>query len=52
MKEKIEKLIERHKELEELLASPEATNDLKKMEELGREYTQLGKMLPVLNEYL
>ena len=52
MKDKIEKLIERHKELEELLASPEVTGDLKKMEEMGREYTQLGKMLPVLNEYL
>ena len=52
MREKIEKLIERHKELEELLASPEVTGDLKRMEELGREYTHLGKMLPTLNEYL
>lgn len=52
MKEKIEKLIERHKELEGLLASPDVTGDLKKMEELGREYTQLAKILPALNEYL
>ena len=52
MKEKIQQLIDRHKELEKLLASPEVISDLKKMEELGREYNQLGKMLPTLNEYL
>lgn len=52
MLEKIQIYIDRHKELEKLLASPEVTGDLKKMEELGREYTQLGKMLPTLNEYL
>ncbi len=52
MKEKIQQLIDRHKELEKLLASPEVIGDLKKMEGLGREYNQLGKMLPTLNEYL
>lgn len=52
MKEKIQQLIDRHKELEKLLSSPEVIGDLKKMEELGREYNQLGKMLPPFNEYL
>lgn len=52
MKEKIQQLIDRHKELEKLLASPEVIGNLKKMEELGREYNQSGKMLPTFNEYL
>lgn len=52
MKEKIEKLINRHKDLEELLASPEVTGDLKKMEDLSREYTHVSKMLPDLRGYL
>ena len=52
MKEKIQQLIERHKELEKLLSSPEVTGNMKKMEEFGREYTQLGKILPTLKEYL
>lgn len=52
MIEKIQKLIDRHKELEGLLATPEVTGNLKKMEELGREYNQIGKMLPTLQEYL
>jgi len=52
MKEKINRIIDRHKELEELLATPEVTGDLNKMKVLGQEYTQLGKILPALREYL
>ncbi len=52
MIQKIQKLIDRHKEIEELLATPGVANDLKQVEELGREYNQLGKMLPTLKKYL
>ena len=52
MNDRIQKIITRHKELEELLATPEVVSDLKKMETLGREYNQLGKILPTLREYL
>jgi peptide chain release factor 1 len=49
--EKIRKYLARHKEIEELLATPEVTADPRKMEVFGREYTHIGKMLPVLKKY-
>jgi peptide chain release factor 1 len=52
MVERIQKIITRHKELETLLATPEVANNRKKMEDMGREYNHLGKMLPQLKEYL
>jgi peptide chain release factor 1 len=52
MIEKIKTIIDRHKEIEDLLATPEITGNSKKMEELGREYNQIGKVLPVFQEYI
>ncbi|MBN1982584.1 MAG: peptide chain release factor 1 [Chitinivibrionales bacterium] len=52
MIEKVQRLIQRHKELEGLLATPETLNDRKKMEELGREYNQLGKVMSTLTHYV
>lgn len=51
MVDKIEKVIAKHKDLEEKLASPEVAGDPKQMETLGREYNHLGKILPKLKEY-
>ncbi len=52
MNDRIQKIIARHKELEEMLATPEVARDLSKMKTLGREYNHLGKILPALREYL
>lgn len=49
--EKIRKYLARHKEIVELLATDKVIADPRKMEELGREYTSIGKMLPVLKKY-
>ncbi len=50
--DKIRALIERYKELEMLLASPETISDVSRMEKLGREYNGIGKKLPVFKQYL
>ncbi|MFW6221393.1 MAG: peptide chain release factor 1 [Fibrobacterota bacterium] len=52
MIERVQRIIDRHKELEQLMASPEVSGDPKKMEEYGREYTSLGRSLPKLEEYI
>jgi len=52
MIEKVRKLIHRHVELANLLSTPEVMNDRKKMEEFGREYANVGKMLPTFNDYV
>jgi peptide chain release factor 1 len=52
MKDQIQKIIDRHKEIEELLATPEVSKDQKKMKQLGREYNRINKILPTLHEYL
>ncbi len=52
MVEKIEGIILRHKELEELLALPETVSDPSKMEKLGREYNNTQKNLPIFRKYL
>jgi len=50
--EKVERVLERHKELETELASPELSQDLGKMEKLGREYNSISKNLPALKKYI
>ena len=52
MKDHVQKFIERHTELESLMALPENSSDPKKMEVLGREYSSLGKSIPAFKEYL
>ncbi len=52
MIERVQRIIDRHKELEGLMASPEVTGDPKKLEAYGREYSSLGTALPKLQEYL
>jgi peptide chain release factor 1 len=52
MIEKVQHIIERYHELEQLLADPEVTSDPRKMETLGREYSELGKSMPTLRRYL
>ncbi len=50
--DRVEKKIARHKELEELLASPEVASDPSQMEKLGPEYNDLGRKLSLLNLFL
>ncbi|MBD3344684.1 MAG: peptide chain release factor 1 [Chitinivibrionales bacterium] len=52
MRDKVKKTLARHKELEELMASPEVIGDTGLMEKYGREYNSIAKNLPVFNEYL
>lgn len=52
IKEKLNDILGRHKELEELLALPETASDPSKMEKLGREYNGINKNLPTFKEYL
>lgn len=52
IKEKLNDILQRHKELEEQLAMPETAFDPSKMEKLGREYNNINKNLPAFKEYL
>lgn len=52
MIDKIKKLIIRHKEIGDLLATPEVTSNPEKMKVLGREYNKIGKILPDLEAFL
>lgn len=52
MIDQVKKIIARYEKVGTLLSNPDITNDPKKMEELGREYSSIGKMLPVLKNYL
>ncbi len=51
MLDKINSIIDRYQELEQLMASPEIASNPKEMETLGREYNQIGKILPELKKY-
>lgn len=52
MIDKIEKILERRKTLEEMLNDPEIFSDRKKSEETGREYRELDSVIPKCNEYI
>ncbi|MBD3239553.1 MAG: peptide chain release factor 1 [Chitinivibrionales bacterium] len=52
IRDKIQSVIERYNELERQMGSPEVASDPAQMEKLGREHNNLGKGLPVLEEYL
>ncbi len=52
MIDKIEKIFERRKTLEEMLNDPDIFSDRKKSEETGREYRELDSVIPKCNEYL
>ena len=51
MIDRIERLFARRSELEALLSSPEITSDMKKMEDLGREYNRINRDMPLFNRY-
>jgi peptide chain release factor 1 len=52
MVEKVEGLLERHRELEAAMAQPETASDPSKMVKLGREYNNISKSMPVFRKYL
>jgi peptide chain release factor 1 len=52
MIDKINEILERKKQLEDELASPEVNNSPKLMEKLGREYRSLNKHIPTYSNYL
>ncbi len=52
MIERVKTIIDRQKEIEEMLASEEISNDPKRMETLAREFNQIGKILPDLKNYV
>ncbi|MBN1577739.1 MAG: peptide chain release factor 1 [Chitinispirillaceae bacterium] len=52
IKEKLGDILNRHKELETLLALPETVSDPSRMEKLGREYNGINRNLPVYKQYL
>ena len=51
MIDRIQDIISRHSELEQLMASPEIAANPSEMEKLGREYNALAKSLPALKRY-
>jgi peptide chain release factor 1 len=52
MVQKVEGLLERHRELEATMAQPETASDPSKMVKLGREYNNISKSMPVFHKYL
>ncbi|MBN1307174.1 MAG: peptide chain release factor 1 [Chitinispirillaceae bacterium] len=52
IKERLGGLLDRHKELETLLALPETLADPSLVEKLGREYNGINRNLPVYKQYL
>lgn len=52
MVEQVNRLLDRHKELESQMALPENTNDPSMLEKLGREYNHIGKSIPTFKKYL
>ncbi len=50
--DKVQSVLRRREELEAALSTPEIARDPAQMEKLGREYTTLGKNLPVFIKYL
>ncbi|MDR3012196.1 MAG: peptide chain release factor 1 [Chitinispirillales bacterium] len=49
---KIENILQRHRELEEEMASPAVTSDPSLLEKLGREYNNMTRNLPTFKRYL
>jgi peptide chain release factor 1 len=49
---KVEGILQRRRDLENELASPDVARDPAKMEKLGREYNAINKNLPVYRSYL
>jgi peptide chain release factor 1 len=52
MKDKIQTIIDRRNELAKRMEQPDFADDLKKMQEVSREYSDIGKQLPVFQKYL
>ncbi|MCX7725240.1 MAG: peptide chain release factor 1 [Chitinispirillaceae bacterium] len=52
IKKRVIDLINRHKELEELMALPENVSNPSMLEKLGREYNNINKNLPEFKKYL
>lgn len=52
IKKRVIDIINRHKELEELMALPENISDASKLEKLGREYNNINKNLSEFKKYL
>jgi peptide chain release factor 1 len=50
--DKVRGILIHHKELEQLLASPEVFGDPSKMEKLGKEYNVISRNIPVFTKYL
>ena len=50
--DKIQSVLARYRELETQMSSPSVASDPSQMEKLGREFTQIGRGVPLLNEYL
>ena len=51
-KEKLQPFIDRYNELNTLLSSPDIASDIKKMTDLGREQSKLGKLVEKANAYI
>ena len=51
-KEKLQPFIDRYNELNTLLSSPDIASDIKRMTDLGREQSKLGKLVEKANEYI
>ncbi|MDG2266736.1 MAG: peptide chain release factor 1 [Candidatus Marinimicrobia bacterium] len=52
MKEKLNQIIDRHNELESLLADPKVISDSEKLKETAKEHTFLNSVIPKANKYL
>jgi len=51
-KEKLQPFIDRYNELNTLLSSPDISSDIKRMTDLGREQSKLGKLVEKANAYI
>jgi len=51
-KEKLQPFIDRYNELNTLLSSPDIASDIKRMTDLGREQSKLGKLVEKANAYI
>jgi len=52
LKDKIQTIIDRYHELAKRMEQPDFADDLKKMQEVSREHSDIGKKLPVFKKYL
>ncbi len=51
LKEKLQPFVDRYEEINKLLASPEITNDIKKMTELSKEQSEIEPLVEKAKEY-